>query len=187
MKALVLAVLVAQAIGLAQSPRRLIALRDLTVPAERLPRGCAPSPAPSVRVDSNQVRTGLWAGLPIPTNPWAGVDKAIIAQIRERIEGPSRVPDGPPLSASDLARFRLHLADDVDEGYVAVYTQTGPTLVIVYASTLTAADRATIRDDLSPTNPRLLRIVVGPFLAAVSGDGGECFQAVGTYVKSLAN
>jgi hypothetical protein len=33
--------------------------------------------------------------------------------------------------------------------------------------------------------PRVVSVAVGPIVAAVSGDGGQCFQAIGAYLKSL--
>src|SRR5687768_15642469 len=96
-------------------------LQQLTVPAERLPAGCTLSPAPAQSIDGQHVRGGLWAGLPISRNPWVGTDRQIIASIRERVDPPSELPDGPPLSRAELARARLRLADGVEAGYAAVY------------------------------------------------------------------
>src|SRR5882672_3247699 len=97
-KALILAMSLAIGAGAPQTaPLRVVTMRDLTLPAERLPVGCALSPAPSVRLDGSRVRSGLWAEF--PTNPWIGTDRRLMSSIRELIEGPAAVPDGPPLDA----------------------------------------------------------------------------------------
>jgi hypothetical protein len=33
----------------------------------------------------------------------------------------------------------------------------------------------------------MVRVAIGQTVAIVTGSGGECFNAVGTYLKSLAN
>ena len=79
--------------GVAQRvPPRPVTMQDLTVPKERLPVGCGLSPA-AYLVEGNRVTGGLWAGLEIPTNPWAGTERRVIASIREHTDGPSLVPD----------------------------------------------------------------------------------------------
>ncbi|PYR46655.1 MAG: hypothetical protein DMF95_18100 [Acidobacteria bacterium] len=103
-KALVLAMSVALAAGASQTaPPRVLSMRDLTLPAERLPVGCALSPAPSVHLDGSRVRYGLWSGF--PANPWIGTDRRLMASIRELVDGPATIPDGPPLDAKELPRY----------------------------------------------------------------------------------
>src|SRR5437762_10828855 len=77
--------LVAASVGAAvsQAPPREIRLADLTVTNERLPAGCALAAAPSERLEGNRVRSGLWTGLNIGTNPWIGTEAPILAAIRE--------------------------------------------------------------------------------------------------------
>ena len=104
---------------LAQHARPILT-SDLTVPKDRLSRGCALSPTASARIDGNRVQGGLWAGLPIPTNPWSGTDRQIIASIRERVDGPLLVADAPPPTARELSRNSLLLADGVGEAYAAI-------------------------------------------------------------------
>jgi hypothetical protein len=187
-KALIFAVLVAQASTLAQSvPRRPVMLPDLTVPLERLPAGCALSPAPLAHLDGQPWRMGLWASLPIPANPWVGIDKPLIASIRERMEGPMLMPGGPPPSAREFTRERLHFADGVDEAYAAIYLDSESNLTVVYASRFSADNAADIRSSApASNNPRLIRVALGLMGVVVSGDGGACFRA-GAYVMSLAN
>src|SRR5262245_35334242 len=81
-------------------------IHDLTF-ATGLPGECDLSSAPSRRLDGNRFQSGLWGGLPITTNPWSGTDAKIIASIRERMYGPPRMPDGPPLDRRAAARFFL--------------------------------------------------------------------------------
>lgn len=119
-KAITLATSIAIAPGAAQSVLpRPVTLHDLTVPTDRLPTGCALSPAASLPLDGKRVRTGLWAGLPIAMNPWTGTDRPLIASIRERMDGPTLTPDGPPPTARELSRYRSRLADGVEEAYAA--------------------------------------------------------------------
>ena len=89
--------------GVARSvPSRPIKMEDLTVPKERLPVGCGLSPAAYV-VEGNRVRGRLWAGLEVPTNPWTGTERRVIASIREHTDGPSLVPERPIIGLrSDL-------------------------------------------------------------------------------------
>src|SRR4051812_4501822 len=142
-----------------------VAMSDLTVPPERLPAGCALPQSPVMRVGDNKMQSGLWADLPITSNPWIGSDRAIVAAIVERLDRPTLVSDAP-LTARDAARFRLQLADGVDEAYAAVYRQAAPPLVIVYAKRLAGA-----------TAP----------VVVVSGDAGECAQAVRAHLKPFIN
>src|SRR4051812_3437408 len=125
--------LVAASIGaaLSQAPPREIRLADLTVPNERLPAGCALVAAPSQRLEGNRMRSGLWSGLNIGTNPWIGTEASILAAIHERLAS-TEVPDGPPLPPAQARRYFLQLADGIDQAYVAIYREhdvSGPTTV----------------------------------------------------------
>lgn len=140
------------------------ALQQLTVPASQLPQGCALSAAPGVTRDGDTVRGGLWAGLPITTNPWIGSDRVIVAAIRERIEPPSPLADGPPLSSAERARFRLRLAEGVEAAYAAVYVDAANRLLVVYGMTLAGRAR--------------------PVTRIVDGDSA-CLDAVSAHIKQL--
>lgn len=142
-----------------------VEMSALTVPAERLPAGCTPPESPVMRGGDDKMQSGLWGGLPITSNPWTGYDRAIVAAIVERMDRPILVPDAP-LTRRDAARFRLQLADGVDEAYAAVYRQPAPPLVIVYAQRLTGA-----------TVP----------VVVVSGDAGECAQAIRAHLRPFIN
>jgi hypothetical protein len=167
-----------------------ITLHALTVPQNRLPVGCTLSPSATVRLDGSRVQGGLWAGLPIDRNPWIGTHRRVIATVRERMDGSPRTPDGPPLTGSQLSQFRLHLADGVDEGYAAIYRQpgSGQELIAVYGLRFPSGGGPL---ESSPArrgseNPRILRVPIGPIAVVVHGDGGECFQVIGAYLKSLS-
>jgi hypothetical protein len=170
--------------GVAQSvPPRPVTIQDLTVPKERLPTGCGLSPTAYV-VEGNRVTGGLWAGLEIPTNPWTGTARRVIASIREHMDGPSLVPDGPPPTARELSRYRLLLADGVEEAYAAIYTQSDTNPIVVSALRFAVTERP-----FSPPHDEQAsnhRVEIGPFDAVVSGDNGQCSQAVEAYLESLA-
>lgn len=155
-----------------------IALRELTVAPERLPPGCGLTSSPSMRISDNQWLTGLWAGF--PSNPWLGVDRAILASIAEQLVASPPVPDGPPLSKPELALFRLRLADGVEEGYGAVYTDEGRSLGTVYAVRY-AADATPM-----PTRAAVLRFASDRIVVLVSGSNSACLQAVRSHVEQLA-
>ena len=169
------------------APPHIVSVRDLTVPAERLPIACTLSPAPSVQLDGGRVRSGLRAGF--PTNPWIGTDRRLVASIRELVDGPAAVPDGPPLDAKQLSRYLGQLADGVEEAYGAVYMQSDAELITVRAVKFAPGEKPpTTRyasDRRVAGTPALIRVAIGPIVAIVTGDG-DCFQAVGAYLQSLA-
>ena len=187
-KALFLAVSVAITANASQTAApRVVTMQDLTLPVEHLPVGCALSPAPSVHLDGNRVRSGLWAGF--PTNPWIGTDRQFMASIRELIDGPASVPDGPPLDAKELSRYLGLLADGVEEAYGAVYMQSAELITVralKFAPTEKPSARAHSSDTRVSRNPGMIRVGIGQIVAIVTGDG-ECFQTVGAYLRSLAN
>ena len=150
-------------------------LQELTVPVERLPPGCILS------------RSNL-AGLRIPSNPWRGTDRPLVASIRERIDGPANMPDGPPLSASEATRYRLHFADGVEEAYAAIYEQSSGELIVVYGFRLVSGEQRLENSERQSQadNPSVIRVAIGPMAAMVQGDGGPCFNVVGAHLTSLS-
>jgi hypothetical protein len=152
-----------------------IVLNDLTVPREHLPADCVLAP------DVTSI------GLRVKGNPWIGVDRHLVATIRERVSPLPPVPDGPPLTPRGSARFRLRLVEDIEEAYAAAYGQDAPDRVVVYGLRFTSATGSDelFRDRRIRDNPRVMRVAVGRILAVVHGDGGTCAQAIGTYLKSL--
>jgi len=188
------AILVAVASGMSlsiaqQSDTSLIELQALTVPAWKLPQDCALSP-PSVLTTDNG-RPANWAGLKIPTNPWNGSNKPLLATIRERMGGTAQPPDGPPLTARQAASYRLHLADGIEEGYVAVYAPTqdpqSSRLVVVYA--LRFSEGAQPSDSSATTettsSSQIARMWVGRTLVVVHSHNEPCFRAIGSHLQSL--
>ena len=148
-------------------PPRPVTLTDLTVPRERLPQGCALSSAPV---------------LGIPTNPWNVADPAALGSLRQSMGEVPAVTDAP-LTRRDASRYLSLLAEDVEEGYAAVYTQGDPE-----QRTIVQAVRFTRRnvDPGRPAKPpTAVRFELGRIVVVVSGDRGECFQAVEAYLKSL--
>jgi hypothetical protein len=162
-------------------PTRPVTMQNLTVPKTALPTGCGLSPAV---IDRNRVTGGLWAGLPVSTNPWTGTARSIVASIRARMDGLPPGPDAPPLDRNAASRYRLQLADGVEEAYAAVYRmQSDPQLVVVLALRFAATEKPFY--PLSNRRTSEHRVVIGQLHAVVSGDGGECSQAVERYLKSL--
>ena len=152
-----------------------IAFETLTVPPANLPQGCALSPPREAGI-----------GMPIPSNPWLGNDPSVVISIRERVARPPEVPDGPPLSRSELARFRFRLAEDVLEAYMAVYkdsTTDDARLIPVYAVRFNG-----------PAEPRVprnrdarggsLQIVRDDTVILLTGRGA-CFDAVAAFITSV--
>lgn len=188
-RAVILTISVVTLAGASQTPARSISMRDLTVPAERLPVGCALAPTPTMRLDGGRVRGGLWAEF--PTNPWSGSDRRLTASIRQRVDGPLTIADGPPLDASALSRYLGQLADGIEEAYGAVYMQSATDLITVRAVRFAPNERAAtgFPSDTTPVsaNPPLLRVAIGPIVAIVNGSDGPCFRVVSTHLKSLVN
>jgi hypothetical protein len=172
-------VLLVAALGLIGQTSPSPALQTLSVPAERLPDGCALAPAAADRL-----RVGLSQNVTIDANPWTGTSRQVIAAMRERMEGSPTVPDGPPLDRRASALYLLHLADDVDEGYAAFYVQSGAPDVVVYALKFVPGIKPPTSMKAHPS--ATVRIALGPVVAMVFGDGGRCFEAVAAYVTSLA-
>ncbi|MQA28374.1 MAG: hypothetical protein GEU82_00845 [Luteitalea sp.] len=171
----------------AQKPARLpVTLQDLTVPQARLPAGCSLAPI-AAATDHDVARGGLWAGLPIPTNPWIGTERRLVATIRSRIDGPPRAPDGPPLAGRAASRYFLQSADGVEEAYAAIYRQPEPELIVVYALRFAVAGKDVDRPryEIGPKVQTAPRIEFGPITVVVSGERGECSYAVESYLRSL--
>ena len=169
----------------------IAALSDLTVPADRLPQGCALSPSQSVRESGNHLRGGLWAGLPIRTNPSTSSEPSVIVAIRIRITGPLVTPDPPALSEHGLARFQLQLADGIDEAYAAVYLESETQeLVTLYGLRFAEARAAeAFWNDAAArprTRPGVTSARLGPIVAfGIGSPGNTCLGAVSAHLKSL--
>ena len=158
-----------------------IDLASLTVPQGRLVPSCELSPSPTVALGGDRVRGGLWGGL--PRNPWMGAEPSVVAEMRERVATSPPVPDGPPLSRAELARFRAQLAEDVEGAYGAVYTETGTHLITVNA--------VRFKDAPVPNGPGRMsipggsvRLARGRTVVVVFGQGG-CFDAIAAYLTEV--
>jgi len=160
-----------------------IDLATLTVPQSRLVPGCALSASPTVSLGGNQIRGGLWAGL--PRNPWTGVERSIVADIRESVAASPLLSDGPPLSRADLTRFRVQLAEDVEEAYAAIYTDAGTHLVTVHGVRFNSAPVPNPPQRGNSMSGGSVRMARGRTVVAVFGEGGQCFNAVAAYVREI--
>ena len=90
----------------------------------------------------------------------------------------------------EAARFRLRLADGVEEAYAAIYQQSeSDLLVVVYGLRFPGTEDAAIfwNNDRAVRNPGADGVAIGPIVAVVSGERRECFQAIGAYLRSLAD
>jgi hypothetical protein len=127
----------------------------------------------------------VWAGLPIDSNPWAGSDRVLTAAIRERVDLPLRLPDGPPLNPAELARYRLKLAEGIEQSYAAVYRESdyGSNVVVYGLEFSSDQDAADFRGRARIAATEILAI--GRIVAAVSGPPGSCIQAIIAHIRSL--
>jgi len=154
----------------------------LTVPSSRLVDGCALASS-SISPRENWFAAVSWkAGLPITTNPWSGSERSIVAAIRAGIEPMPRVPDGPPLSASQAARFRMRWADGVEEAYAAVYSNAVPK-VVVHALRFAQTPLPLA----PPANSTSIRIERDRLVVVVSGPAGPCRDLVATYIREVTS
>ena len=170
------ALAVAVAISSAHAQSRPIQLTDLTVPKEDLPAECRLTPAEAnPGTPPTQVPD-------VHANPWSGTDTAAIAWIRQRMDGPPQVPDGPPLDRRAAARYLLRWADGLEEGYGAGYTDRGQPL-IVHALRFGEG----VNDPPKSVESFGTRVDIGRVVAFVYGKDSDCFRAVVTHLKLLAS
>ena len=126
LKAILVAIARGMSLSIAQqSGRPLIEVQALTVPAWRLLQDCALSPR-SV-LTAADTRPANWAGLKIPTNPWTGSNKPLLATIRERSGGTAQPPDGPPLTTRQAASSETTSSSQIVRMWI------GRTLVVVHS------------------------------------------------------
>ena len=172
------AVLASAIVGQAPVVREV--MPDLAVPRDRLPLGCTLAPR-SIAMGDNRVMT-LWQGF--PGNPWRGTEPSIIATIRTHMGGLPPSPDGPPLSGAAARTYFLKFSEGIDEGFVALYyTEADASLVTVYGLRFANPDAA--RRPTTQTRPKTAWVRLGSTVAIVAGKGA-CFDAIETYVHSLA-
>ncbi len=148
-------------------PAAPIAMQALTLQADRLPEGCA-----------------LSTHGPYPSNPWIGTDEPTIGRLRQQFNARVPVPDAPPLSRRDQARYDVRAAEGVVEGYTASYALEGSVRTQVVA--LRFANQADA--DLWPSRSqrqRMDRIALGSLVAVVYGAPGACRQAIVAHIGAL--
>lgn len=156
--------------------QRAIALADLAPPADRLPPRCVIAP------------TGYAIGLRVSSNPWRGADRVITGAIRERVARSARVPDAPTFTADEAARFRLRLADGIDESFVAVYRNGGPELVVLYGLRFSAPhgpEQQALEATCSGAASMDL-VTIGNIVAAVHGAPSPCALSLYAYLQTLS-
>jgi hypothetical protein len=157
----------------------------LTAPQAVLPAGCTLTPAASERREGKRVRSGLWGGLRIRSNPWIGDEVRILVDVRERMFGPARTPDGPP-DARLAAQIGRSLVEGM-AGYAAFYRQ-GDASIAVYG--LRGAVPQSARQLPVETSvgggAASVRLYVGPVSVLAIGDRGPCFESVVRHVRALA-
>lgn len=144
-----------------------IAMQALTLQADRLPEGCA-----------------LSTHGPYPANPWIGTDEPTIGRLRQQFNARMPVPDAPPLSRRDQARFDVRAAEGVVEGYTAWYALEGGGRTQVAALRFANQTNA----DLWPSRSqrqRVDRIALGSLVAVVYGAPGACRQAIAAHIGAL--
>lgn len=156
----------------------------LAVPESQLPPGCRIAAAPENPRSDGAVRPGRWTALPIDSNPWRGTDRIVVAAIRERVDPPQMVPDGPPLHPRDLAAFRRNLADGVAQAYAAVYESDDRRQVAVHAvqfQSRTSFEAATAR----LKKRQVFRDSATRTLVAVTSYGSPCGAAIEAHLRSV--
>lgn len=94
------------------------------------------------------------------------------------------MPDGPPLSGREASRYLAKLADGVEEGYAAFYSQPGPNLIAVFALRFARAASTADRPARSRV-PATNRVEIGPLVVIFSGDDGACYEAVEAYLRAV--
>jgi hypothetical protein len=177
--------------NVSQGTPRPITMEQLTVPPAWLPPECMIAPD-TVRSPENPSGARYWVGFNIPANPWIGTAPSSIVEVRERMDPPPLIPDGPPLIGRERAAYRNRLANGIDEAYAAIYA-TSPSarnakIVVVYA--VRYADPASAQtqpNHREAANPGIARFTIGAIDVLIRGDGGVCFQSVKAHVKALAD
>jgi hypothetical protein len=168
--------LLAQAAAFGQASD--VRLTDLTVPAARLPEGCV---LPKVESPDERRVTSVPANA---TNPWTPTEDRGKAQLYRVIQGASRVPDGPPMTAGDLRRFEGKVIDDIEEAYMAVYAGPGEANIRVFALKYKSPQREferthrPYRVGASYTAGRVVAVIE-------AGARGPCFDAVDAHLRAI--
>ena len=116
-----------------------LALSSLTVPDKNLPSGCrlrpyVPATTPVAQAGATTtIASNQRSSWPFPDNPWRGGDRKLLIGLRQRIDGPLRLPDAPPPTASELSAWEHKWVQHVLEGYRALYDSADDSVVDVAA------------------------------------------------------
>ena len=168
-----LAVAFVAAAGLAmQTPQPATApvtMDALTLPVARLPEGCALAKYTAHR-----------------SNPWLGTDEPTIGRLRQQFSAPVPLPDAPPVSRRDEARYYVRAAEGIVEGYSASYALEEHAVTQVVALRFASTADA----DLWPGRSQRLRFdrfAMGPLVAVVYGASGPCRQAIVAHLGALGH
>jgi hypothetical protein len=163
--------------GLAFQRTKPATLDQLTV-STGLPAGC------SLATDKPVI--GFNQRIQVDSNPWRGTDRRILTSIREVMYGSPRLPDGPPLSAAELSRFFVRLADGIEEGYVAAYQQRDSEDLEVRALTFSTGKPFPRRGNVARIDPRrAVWFQSGRTAIVLYGEESPCFGAIEAHLKSL--
>jgi hypothetical protein len=156
----------------------------VTAPESTRPAACVLTPSPSER-NGSRVVSGFWDGLEVRSNPWSGENPRLVGEIRTRMFGPSRIPDGPP-DARIAAQIDRDLVAGMS-GYAAFYRQ-GDARVSVYA--LRGADlpqwTVAAPADVTDSGGRAVaRISSRRIVVLAVGAPGPCFAAVERHLRAV--
>jgi hypothetical protein len=146
---------------------RLGTLQELTVPPDRLPNGCS-----------------IAAHGPYGPSPWHGSDEPRLARIRAEFGPREPVPDGPPASRRELARYYLQLAEGIAEGYSAFYQDESPNLIQVVALRF-ANDQLADAWPGAAVRRSVRRLTYGPLVIVVANGDGACGRVIADYLAGL--
>lgn len=156
-----------------------LTLNTLTV-IKGLPAGCS--------LVTDKPAIGFNLPVRIDSNPWRGIDRSILASIREVMYGTPRLPDGPPLSAAELSRFFARFSHGIDEGYVALYQQQGSDDLEVHALTFSQGEPFPRVGTMARRDRRRAsRLESGRTAIVLYGDESPCFNAIQSHLRSLTN
>jgi hypothetical protein len=169
------------------------ALATLNVPDSNLPDDCRLRPVvpPTQTVGRGGTVTvvGMWGSYyPFPSNPWLGSERRLLIELRKGIDGGPPVPDGPPLSNSEMKGWESRWVEHVVEGYRALYDSETNLAADVLAIRFDDAGLATPASSGSFTRASRAndRFVLGDLAVRVVGNAkSACFQAVESYIRAL--
>ena len=181
-----LAVVLAVACTTSVPAQTSLALSSLTVPDKNLPSGCRlrpyvpPTTLVALAGATTTVASNQRSSWPFPDNPWQGGDRKLLIGLRQRIDGPLRLPDAPPPTVSELSAWEQKWVEHVLEGYRALYDSADDSVVDVAAIKF---DDAKLVNESAALNDRL---TIGAVLVQVVATARtECFQAVHAYLRTL--